>query len=76
MLSDDQILEIRSRFPILQHKTYLYSCSQGALVGCRGSRDARVRRKLAHVVGAVGHVDGNIRSFARRLRTIHQRAAG
>lgn len=31
MLSDDQVLEIRSRFPILQHKTYLYSCSQGAL---------------------------------------------
>jgi selenocysteine lyase/cysteine desulfurase len=31
MLSDDQILEIRSQFPILENKTYLYSCSQGAL---------------------------------------------
>ena len=31
MLSDDQILETRSRFPILQNKIYLYSCSQGAL---------------------------------------------
>jgi selenocysteine lyase/cysteine desulfurase len=31
MLSDDEILEIRSHFPILENKTYLYSCSQGAL---------------------------------------------
>lgn len=31
MLTDDQISELRSRFPILGNKTYLYSCSQGAL---------------------------------------------
>jgi selenocysteine lyase/cysteine desulfurase len=31
MLTDQQISELRSRFPILQAKTYLYSCSQGAL---------------------------------------------
>jgi selenocysteine lyase/cysteine desulfurase len=31
MLTDDQILELRSHFPILREKTYLYNCSQGAL---------------------------------------------
>lgn len=31
MLSDDHILALRSRFPILRDKTYLYNCSQGAL---------------------------------------------
>lgn len=31
MLTDQQISELRSHFPILQAKTYLYSCSQGAL---------------------------------------------
>jgi selenocysteine lyase/cysteine desulfurase len=31
MLSDKQILETRSRFPIFQRKIYLNSCSQGAL---------------------------------------------
>jgi selenocysteine lyase/cysteine desulfurase len=31
MLTDEQILELRSHFPILQSKTYLYNCSQGAL---------------------------------------------
>jgi selenocysteine lyase/cysteine desulfurase len=31
MLTDEQILELRSHFPILQEKTYLYNCSQGAL---------------------------------------------
>ncbi len=31
MLSNDQLQEIRSYFPILSEKTYLYSCSQGAL---------------------------------------------
>jgi len=31
MLTDDRILEIRSRFPIFQRKIYLNSCSQGAL---------------------------------------------
>jgi selenocysteine lyase/cysteine desulfurase len=31
MLTDEQILELRSRFPILREKTYLYNCSQGAL---------------------------------------------
>jgi selenocysteine lyase/cysteine desulfurase len=31
MLSDAQILALRSRFPILAEKTYLYNCSQGAL---------------------------------------------
>ena len=31
MLSDDQISTLRSRFPILREKTYLYNCSQGAL---------------------------------------------
>jgi len=31
MLTDQQILEVRSRFPILRQKTYLYNCSQGAL---------------------------------------------
>jgi selenocysteine lyase/cysteine desulfurase len=31
MLSDEQISELRSRFPILREKTYLYNCSQGAL---------------------------------------------
>lgn len=31
MLNDEQIAEVRSHFPILREKTYLYSCSQGAL---------------------------------------------
>lgn len=31
MLTDAQISTIRSRFPILREKTYLYNCSQGAL---------------------------------------------
>lgn len=31
MLTDQQISELRSHFPILRDKTYLYSCSQGAL---------------------------------------------
>jgi selenocysteine lyase/cysteine desulfurase len=31
MLTDRQILEIRSRFKIFQHKIYLNSCSQGSL---------------------------------------------
>jgi selenocysteine lyase/cysteine desulfurase len=31
MLTDQRISELRSHFPILQAKTYLYSCSQGAL---------------------------------------------
>jgi selenocysteine lyase/cysteine desulfurase len=31
MLTDQQIVELRSRFPILREKTYLYNCSQGAL---------------------------------------------
>ncbi len=30
MLTDDQIAELRSHFPILREKTYLYNCSQGA----------------------------------------------
>ena len=31
MLTDEQISELRSHFPILKEKTYLYNCSQGAL---------------------------------------------
>src|SRR5271155_4823967 len=31
MLTDQQIADLRSRFPILSQKTYLYNCSQGAL---------------------------------------------
>ena len=31
MLSDAQISELRSHFPILKNTTYLYNCSQGAL---------------------------------------------
>src|SRR5258708_1591090 len=31
MLNDEEILELRSHFPILREKTYLYNCSQGAL---------------------------------------------
>ncbi len=31
MLTDEQTSILRSRFPILSQKTYLYSCSQGAL---------------------------------------------
>lgn len=31
MLTDSQVSELRARFPILCEKTYLYSCSQGAL---------------------------------------------
>ncbi len=31
MLTDQEISELRARFPILSEKTYLYSCSQGAL---------------------------------------------
>ena len=31
MLNDTQISELRTHFPILQEKTYLYNCSQGAL---------------------------------------------
>lgn len=31
MLPEPEIRKFRARFPILQHKTYLYNCSQGAL---------------------------------------------
>jgi selenocysteine lyase/cysteine desulfurase len=31
MLTDEQVATLRSRFPILSEKTYLYNCSQGAL---------------------------------------------
>jgi len=31
MLTTQQIAELRKQFPILYEKTYLYSCSQGAL---------------------------------------------
>jgi selenocysteine lyase/cysteine desulfurase len=31
MLTDQEICTLRSRFPILREKTYLYNCSQGAL---------------------------------------------
>ncbi len=31
MLNEQQLAEVRSHFPILRDKTYLYSCSQGAL---------------------------------------------
>jgi selenocysteine lyase/cysteine desulfurase len=31
MLTDAQIAELRSHFPILRERTYLYNCSQGAL---------------------------------------------
>ena len=31
MLTDVQIAELRTHFPILREKTYLYNCSQGAL---------------------------------------------
>jgi selenocysteine lyase/cysteine desulfurase len=31
MLTDEQISTLRSRFPILREKTYVYNCSQGAL---------------------------------------------
>jgi selenocysteine lyase/cysteine desulfurase len=31
MLTDEQLLSVRSRFPILREKTYLYNCSQGAM---------------------------------------------
>jgi selenocysteine lyase/cysteine desulfurase len=31
MLTDEQVSELRSRFPILREKTYLYNCSQGAM---------------------------------------------
>jgi selenocysteine lyase/cysteine desulfurase len=31
MLTDAQITELRTHFPILREKTYLYNCSQGAL---------------------------------------------
>ena len=31
MLTNSQVADIRSNFPILGEKTYLYSCSQGAL---------------------------------------------
>jgi selenocysteine lyase/cysteine desulfurase len=31
MLTDEQLAQLRARFPILRKKTYLYNCSQGAL---------------------------------------------
>jgi selenocysteine lyase/cysteine desulfurase len=31
MLTDEQLANIRSRFPILSKRTYLYNCSQGAM---------------------------------------------
>jgi len=31
MLNEEQLAEVRSHFPILREKTYLYSCSQGAV---------------------------------------------
>jgi selenocysteine lyase/cysteine desulfurase len=31
VLTDSQLAEIRSHFPILRQKTYLYNCSQGAM---------------------------------------------
>lgn len=41
MLTDQQVQQIRSRFPIFQHKIYLNSCSQGALSDAveKGLRD-------------------------------------
>ena len=41
MLTDAQVDEIRSHFPILKTKTYLYNCSQGAMSDAaeRGMRD-------------------------------------
>jgi selenocysteine lyase/cysteine desulfurase len=41
MLTDQQISALRSRFPILREKTYLYNCSQGALSDAveQGMRD-------------------------------------
>ena len=44
MLSDGQVRAIRSRFPILKHKIYLNSCSQGAL---SDSVDAALRQYVA-----------------------------
>jgi len=31
VLTDSQVAEIRSHFPILRQKTYLYNCAQGAM---------------------------------------------
>jgi len=41
LLNDEQIWKLRSHFPILRDKIYLYSCSQGALSGAveAGMRD-------------------------------------
>jgi selenocysteine lyase/cysteine desulfurase len=44
MLSDEQISELKSHFPILREKTYLYNCSQGALCD---AVEAGMRKYLA-----------------------------
>ena len=44
MLTDKQISELRSHFPILRDKVYLYSCSQGAL---SDAVDAGMQRYMA-----------------------------
>ena len=56
MLTDKQILEIRSRFSIFQRKIYLNSCSQGALSDAVQSRPGRLHRELARARLAVGDV--------------------
>ena len=56
MFTDQRISELRSHFPILQAKTYLYSCSQGALSRRRRSRHAGIRGKLADIARRPGTI--------------------
>jgi len=69
MLTDKQLAEIRSHFPILQQKTYLYNCSQGALSDAAegGLRDfmASWRTSIAPWDEWIEAYESLRRSFAR-----------
>ena len=72
MFTDQRISELRSHFPILQAKTYLYSCSQGALSDTVEAGLQEYAAKLADVAGSLGRLDGNLRSSAHAVRALHQ----
>lgn len=69
MLNDTQISAFRSRFPILAEKTYLYSCSQGALSDAvQSGMDAYARSwrtSTAPWDEWMGEYDAMRREFAR-----------
>src|SRR5438874_1520539 len=69
MLTDDQVSQLRSRFPILQEKTYLYNCSQGALSDAVEERTSIV--PLTHV----SFINGFRSEVAAVTKIAHQKGA-